>query len=300
MKTTFIIIFISIAVLGLFYFSVHDGGGELYRGKTVTQKFYSRIVKDKFKIVVYLPNDYDPSNAKRYPVIYQLDGRYYGRSVAILMHRHHHLNPVLPEAIVVGIGYYYDGWVDKRERDYIFVGRGGFNEKSNTSGRGGGMKFYLFLKTELIPFIDNTFKTDNATYGRTLMGHSLGGYFAVFALFDQFKYTDMLEQPVIPRDVPVFANFIAASPVIVNDFSYIMDLERNISQNYTKPFPITLYMSMSNTEETTPTHYFPILSERLGKWDFAGYRFKSLALENKQHQETAIPIFKAGLKFIFN
>jgi predicted alpha/beta superfamily hydrolase len=54
---------------------------------------------------------------------------------------------------------------------------------TRTSGdpnSGGAPAFLDFLEHELIPFIDRTYRTN--TSDRGLLGHSLGGLFALYAL----------------------------------------------------------------------------------------------------------------------
>lgn len=307
MKTALAVILLSMVLLAGFFglMDLAEDPCSGFRGKTVTKEVYSEFVRDKFRLVIYLPKSYDDGTAKRYPVIYQLDGSYYGKSTAILM-SHYNCKGIIPtEAIVVGIGYYYDGWLDKRSRDFIYVGLGGesaANNNANLTGIGGGLNFYQFLKNELAPYIDGNYRTDNRTFGRTLMGHSLGGYFTLFTVFDQFKYTsDQQEEgKEVTPDIPIFANFIAASPVIVNELGYLTELERNVAQAYSGRFPVSIYMAISNTEEVTPVRFFPLLSEKLRRWRFPGFRFGNMVLDNLEHTRTAVPIFKEGLKFIFN
>lgn len=307
MKTALAVILLTLVLLAGFFgmMDLLENPCSGFRGKTLTRAMYSQFVRDTFKLVIYLPKSYDNGTAKRYPVVYQLDGSYYGKSTAIIL-AHYHCKGIIPtEAIVVGIGYYYDGWLDKRNRDFIFVGLGRetpTNNNANLSGTGGGLKFYQFLKNELVPYIDSNFRTRNKTFGRTLMGHSLGGYFTLFTVFDQFKYTShQLEKgSEVSPDIPVFANFIAASPVIVNELSYLTELERNAVRAYSGRFPVSIYMAISNTEEVTPIRYFPLLSRKFEQWQFPGFRFGSMMLENMEHTRTAVPIFKEGLKFIFS
>jgi hypothetical protein len=302
MKTSLILAGISLVLLAGFFVLVQEPECYGYRGKVVTRDFYSRFVRDRFKVAIFLPKGYDEAGSGRYPVIYQLDGSYYGKSTAVLA-AHFSCEGVIPtRAIVVAVGYYYDGWIDKRERDFIYVGYGGANENSNQTGVGGGKNFYLFLKNELIPYIDANFRTDNRTYGRTLMGHSLGGYFTVYVVFDQFKYTDEKnnEGSHVGRDVPVFANFIAASPRIVNEMGFLMELERDVSRYYTGPFPVSIYLTSAETDETTPTKYLPLLTERFAGWRFPGFRFRGKSFKKLDHLETAVPSFKEGLRFVFS
>ncbi|MBQ0740652.1 prolyl oligopeptidase family serine peptidase, partial [Aquimarina celericrescens] len=75
---------------------------------------------------------------------------------------------------------------------------------------GGGKKFIDFMNKELIPYIEGELKI--IPVDRTLYGHSLGGYLALYTLFQQ-------EQPNL------FKNVIAASPNLMWYNSYLFYLE---------------------------------------------------------------------------
>jgi predicted alpha/beta superfamily hydrolase len=78
-------------------------------------------------------------------------------------------NRVVPRMIVVGI------LNTDRSRD-LTPTIATVNENGKTSRRsgrtGGGEKFVSFMKNELIPYIDSSYRT---SAGRILIGHSLGG-----------------------------------------------------------------------------------------------------------------------------
>jgi len=298
MKISLVLVVISIVLLGAFFAVVEWQEDECYgyRGKTVTKPFFSHYVDDMYKIVVYLPKSYDPKDAKRYPVIYQLDGNYYGKTTAILMANFSCKGAVSSEAIVVGIGYYYDGWFDKRERDYIYAGSVIREAITGENKTNKGLHFYYFLRNELIPYVDAHFKTDNSKFGRTLMGHSLGGYFTLFVLFYDY-YVMAMDTNV---DSPLFTNFIAASPVVVNEWRYLFILEDKLKRCGFGSFPVSLFMATSDIEEKTPFKYFPVLANHLRRWNPPGFRLKSQTLKKLQHPETAIPAYMSGLTFIFN
>jgi len=298
MKISLILVAVSIVLLGTFFALVEWQEDECsgYRGKPVTNAFFSHFVNDTYKIVVYLPKSYDPKDAKRYPVIYQLDGNYYGRTTAILMARFSCTGEAASEAIVVGIGYYYDGWFDKRERDFIYAGSVIREALSGENSTNRGLQFYYFLRDELIPYVDTHFKTDNRKFGRTLMGHSLGGYFTLFVMFYDY-YVMAMGKNV---DSPVFTNFIAASPVVVNEWRYLLLLEEKLRRRSFGSFSVSLFMATSDIEEKTTIRYFPIMVNRLQRWNFPGFRLKSQTLKKLQHPETAIPAYMSGLIFIFN
>jgi hypothetical protein len=298
MKISLILVAVSIVLLGVFFALVEWQEDECYgyRGKAVTRPVFSHFVNDTYKIVIYLPKSYNPKDAKRYPVIYQLDGNYYGKTTAILMANFSCTGAAASEAIVVGIGYYYDGWFDKRERDYIYAGAVIRDALSGENSTNRGLHFYYFLRNELIPYVDAHFKTDNRKFGRTLMGHSLGGYFTLFVMFYDY-YVMAMDSQV---DSPLFTNFIAASPVVVNEWRYLLLLEEKLRRRGFGSFSVSLFMATSDIEEKTPIKYFPVLANRMKQWKSPGFRLKSQTLKKLQHPETAIPAYMSGLTFIFN
>ena len=129
----------------------------------------SEIMADSFFILISVPDGYYNSE-KRYPVLYVLDGDIaFGMAASIS--RYLQIGNNIPEIIVVGIGY---GAInksagEKRRRDY-------------RPAQSGGAEDYLkFLDEELIPFIDENYRT--ILGDRTINGYSLGGLFCLYALF---------------------------------------------------------------------------------------------------------------------
>jgi len=281
---------VSIVLLASFLGMVKEDPSIGYRGKSVEKSFYSYSVKDKFRVVVYLPRGYETDNTTRYPVIYQLDGNLYGKTTAIMMEHYRYTGEIPVSAIVVGIGYYYDGFYDKRERDFVYQSEynNPYREKLE-----GCASFYLFLKYELIPYIERKYRTDDSVYGRTLMGHSMGGYFSLYAMFDQFKYTFQNEEP------PVFSNFIAASPIVPDYMGTLLYLESYNSHYYKGAFPIRLYISYCEYELGEETRSFTWLRNRFKNWSFEGFQFQEKYFSRMHQPRTAIPTFKDGLKYIF-
>jgi len=115
-----------------------------------TQK--SAIVKDSFSIFVNLPLDYLQNNTQNYPVLYHLDGNAYFDQVNSSIDHLQKKKKLKIEPIVVGIGYDNAYVMDSlRVRDYTFPEALPLDSFPTS---GGGERFYQFLKTELIPYID--------------------------------------------------------------------------------------------------------------------------------------------------
>ncbi|MFX0091206.1 MAG: right-handed parallel beta-helix repeat-containing protein [Candidatus Hodarchaeota archaeon] len=158
------------------------------KSKRIGFTFHSDIVGDNFSIYLVQPPGYDANSSHKYPVVFILDGDWYlndlERSVSNLT-----AAGSMPQAILVGIGYPAG---NHRVRDYIYP------HTPALPNSGGGDKFYGFLKDELIPYLDSNYNTD--PLDRTLIGHSAGGYFTMYA-FLQFGLSTEV----------IFTNFIDIS-----------------------------------------------------------------------------------------
>ncbi len=291
MKIIAILVLISVLVPAVFYTVMEEDPCERHGGTIVTRTFYSKWVRDKFKVTVYLPEDYEEKGSATYPVIYQLDGNNQGKLTAILASHFRCRGIISTGVIVVGIGYYYDGWYDKRTRDYTYPRPDTSAKYYTYPGAGGGVRFYRFLKDELIPYVDTAFRTDNATHGRTLMGHSLGGYFTLFTLFYDYQNKR--------NPSKLFKNFIAASPGLDFNKDYILDLETKLILSGVISVPVSVYMSISDAEDMGPIPVFPIMILRFNKWRYPGFRFQTRRFESLKNPETIIPSYKEGLRYIF-
>jgi len=84
---------------------------------------------------------------------------------------------------------------------------------------GGAANFLSFINYELIPYVDKSYSTDTAK--RTLMGHSLGGYFTLYALSCNW------------RSKGSFNRYIAASPSLDYANDYLLDRFKSLSDQAT-------------------------------------------------------------------
>ncbi len=137
--------------------------------------FDSTAVGRPFHIYVRLPENYQSDESVRYPVVYLLDG---DSLFPILAASHLFLtiDEGLPEAIVVGIAYgSFDPSINRRGFDFSTPVENADPE------RGGAPAFHDFLKTELIPQIENRYRADPSR--RVLFGQSRGGSMVLYSAF---------------------------------------------------------------------------------------------------------------------
>ena len=147
----------------------------------------SQVLGETRQYYVQLPQGYDRDRPARYPVAYLLDGEV----LLPALHTVHQFysGGFIPEMVLIGIDN-----SQNRNRDLttssveMLYGQ----PARNTTGKAD--KFLEFLRTELIPHIENNYPV---TGYRTLIGHSYGGLFTLYAL---------LQTPEL------FANYLAIDP----------------------------------------------------------------------------------------
>jgi len=251
--------------------------------------YSSDRVGDRFHIFVDLPKGYEHDVDKRYPILFLLDGNAYfdhvKNAVAAYADGHNHL----ATPIVIGVGYENAYLMDSlRVRDYTYP-QALVADSFATSG--GADRFYSFITEELIPHIDSCYRTD--TTSRTLMGHSFGGYFTLYALLRDCLAKD--------HQHPGFDNYISASPSITYHEDYIVgELAQQL--NHVSPAARSQHKKLRITIgerelDVDMNHLFMKLKEVLGEQ-------KSLLLETKvyrntDHLGTAVPSFEDAIPFLY-
>ncbi|WP_234415971.1 alpha/beta hydrolase-fold protein [Muricauda amoyensis] len=181
----------------------------------------STILEEDRDYWISLPESYHDKGPsyKRYPVLIVLDGNVHFKPIAGMvnyMSADTYRNQKIPEMIVVAIQN-----VDRR-RDYtpdkIITTR------ANTSG--GGDRFLQFLEDELLPDLDQKYRT--VPY-RILFGHSLGGLLAAHAYM---------------KEKTLFNAFIAVDPSFGTWDSETMDHKLDAMTDAS--FKRFLYMATAN------------------------------------------------------
>ncbi|MXN92804.1 alpha/beta hydrolase [Flavobacterium sp. Sd200] len=127
----------------------------------------SAVLNEERTLNIYLPQNY--SKEKAYPVIYLLDGTITEDFLHIVgLVQFFTMQLSMPETIVVGIAN-----ID-RKRDFTFhTDLKDLKESYPTTGHSD--VFIKFIETELLPFIQNNYKTTETKY---IIGQSLGGLLA--------------------------------------------------------------------------------------------------------------------------
>jgi hypothetical protein len=251
-----LIILLTVTLFGCsigFAQEVTDAAGKENLYNTQVKVFHSQIIADDFYLYISLPDDYDQSD-KKYPVLYLLDGDVtFGMATSIA--RYLQFGNTIPELIIIGIGY---GALKKnkgnmKSRDYTI------SSKRGRSGTGGAPKFREFLKEELIPYIENTYRTN--AEDRTIYGYSLSALFSIYTLF---------------TEPGLFNRYIIGSPHLSWDEYRIFTVQEEAFDKF-DDIKAKVFISVGSEEDEEK--YFNPIDEMVTLIDEKGY--ENLKMETK-------------------
>ncbi len=250
----------------LFLLSVSFSTAQSRDLRVSTVRLNSRILKEERTLSVSLPEDYGTS-LKVYSVLYVLDAegeRTFPQCISTKVSLQK--KGSVPQMIVVGI------WNTQRNRDMIPA------SVSHRPGSGGSDSFLTFIKDELIPFINRTYRTDGFSI---LYGMSNSALFCVYAL---------LEAP------ETFNAYIASSPMIGHCPGFI-EKKTEIFVNKEAVSSRILYMIYGSNDSERVTQYVPDFQDYLKDYapkDFVG---ELVILKGEGHVPQSS--LARGLQFVF-
>lgn len=247
-----------------------------------TTTVYSTNVQDSITVSLQLPKGYDKSADTRYPIALLLDGDFYFPTMAPMV-RQYEMTGLLPPMILVGVGYGDFSKMDSlRVRDFLYPEP---LETDEMTAPGGGLDFYNFITKELLPQLENDIRID--TSQRTLLGHSFGAYFSLFALLQQLNEGDL-----------VFTNILAASPTLWYHDFYLNQLPHKISGLVLKNRLHVLITagSLENSEWTlNPIQH---LTASFKEKNIANFFLNTVIFNFLDHMDTGQLTFIKGLQSI--
>jgi len=224
----------------------------------------SKVFGQERRYMVALPEQYQV-NSRHYPTLYIIDADFQFQHVAATVNNLARMGKI-PPMIVVGIA-------TQGNQDYL---------KSNTwpseiEGEefGGAAIFAQYLQQELIPLIEQTYRTNTQ---RALAGYSLGGLTVMQNLLDETS---------------PFNAFLAFSPSLwYDDYGYKKKFEAQVKNinRHNKP----LFISLANEQGMGVRPLVELLKNKSlvnFKWQFKEY-------PKETHYSTALPALYDGLLFL--
>lgn len=233
-------------------------------------EFESQIIDDLYPIFVYIPPSYtNQANANH--LIIGLDGETrFDELVAILSDESQNKN--LPPYIFIGIGNYKN-----RIRDYTPS-----NSGQNT---GGAKKFYQFIANELIPELETKYNIDPSNT-KTLIGHSFGGLFTHFAMFQE-------------RTSNPFDKFISIGCSYWFDTGVIFEEEQKYADMHSD-LPIKFFNGMGGLEGGISLGSFEQMNKRLMNRNYPNFEQEAKIIKNHGHSGAYLIAIQKGLDYVYN
>lgn len=210
----------------------------------------SKILEETRQIQIHLPENYDKSNDE-YPVLYLLDGqRFFGHAV--------------------GLGNTFAQF--RLAPDFITVGINTSYPKRFTDFSRDADKFIDFMKTELLPYVQNNFRTTDEK------------------LFFGWEYGGSLGFQLILADSVGFNGYLLASPFPIKE-----NVDRLGHDNVSNT---SLYFSVS-PDEYEVNHGTEKLDSLLSTKKLQNLEWNYAKLLNEEHRSTGYTTLYHGLRHYF-
>jgi predicted alpha/beta superfamily hydrolase len=229
----------------------------------------STILGEEREIYVYLPQGHEESG-EVYPVIYLLDGDRL-HNVASSFVQYYAVRGRIPPLIVVGIES------KDRLRDFTSTVR---EERQEGPVGGGADDFLRFLSEELFPRVEEKYPTRDY---RVLIGHSLGGLFAVYA---------------IVAEPGLFRAYLASSPWFgAEDESLISRVESHLKEG--PPDSKLLYVAHEPISRAGIEERILKLVRVLRENDADNFEWEYKRYEDADHSNLPLKAIPDALDFFF-
>lgn len=244
----------------------------------------SKILNENRNYHVYLPPSYKNSQTKKYIVVYVLDGDkskfHEVTGIVQSMNSIPHLKMQIPEVIVVAI--------ENTDRVKNFTPTNSLNylDQENVASFGTSGKandFMNFIEKELMPKIDTTYRTLSKNM---IIGHSLGGLFAIHSL---------LENP------DLFDYYILIDPSWFWDHNYIGKRAKEVLLRKTD-LKARVYISLANNSAEDDRHFkwgqefYQLLENNTSSSLYSEIQY----FEDEKHLTVPLLSTYHGLRFIFD
>ena len=242
---------------------------------------HSKILKESRKLYIYTPDMNQDKNyiGQAYPVLYLMDGDIHAPLVASQVAYLSTVYNVLPPMIVVGINNYgYDRMRDLTPT-HTDIGYDGKIDTTSFKTTGGGEKFLQFVKQEVMPFINEHYKTQPFTI---FSGHSLGGLMTTYCLVNHPDY---------------FNAYIAVSPSLwIDSNTEVKDVMAHLQPGTLKP----KFFFMSDGNEGGSFHKQVLrVDSIIRQRKSANLTYKYISFPDESHGSEPAKAIYDGLRLIY-
>lgn len=235
---------------------------------------------ESYQIMVSLP-DKPVTDAKLIPVLYVLDGNaFFGA-----FHDAKRMERDYQQTLIVAVGYPTDKPFDFYRRSYDFSPP--VAEALNDPPQGGDAALLTFLKDTLIPEVRQRYPVDPKR--QALYGHSFGGMFALYTLFNQPELVH---------------HYIVSSPSLWWHNSYLLQQEKrfvdSVKTGETSLINRSLLLLVAENEAVQETQDIQLLAQRMRSLSIDGLRSQVFIQPDEDHMSLPITTVHRVLRQAFS
>lgn len=256
---------------------------------TETHLMYSEKLDQHYLIDVFLPRGYKPKESEhqfpKYPVIYVLNSRPNAVMTAMLRHVSE-----MSREIIVGIDFadkdgnptdsfaaYTRDLTPTSDEDWA---------QASTAGSGGRAEdFFHFIEDKIKPLINETYTVN--TYNQTLVGHSFGGLFGTYVLFN---HSDS------------FSRYVLASPSLWWDDAVTFGFEEECAESHSN-LAKKVFLSVGSKEFATGPQGMidntAKLTDKLKSRNYSDLDIWFTIFEDETHQSVVGISIQKGIEAVF-
>lgn len=227
-----------------------------------------------YQLHIHLPASFANEPKRRYPVLYVTDG-YWDFATIVASYNNLAYDKVVPEFIVVGLGYAGD------DLDYGQLRRWELSPVAMGPDSGQADKFIASLEKDIFPLLEREYRADPAQ--RYLAGSSLGGLFTLHAMYAR---------------PDLFKGYIAASPAVVAGDDWIIRQAKAYAATG-KPLPARLYVTGAEYEWPGFLAGIQRYQALLPELKHPGLVFQNRTIDGERHAGTKAESYTRGMRFVF-
>jgi uncharacterized protein len=223
-----------------------------------------------YQLHIHLPGSFAKEPKRRYPVLYVTDG-YWDFATIVASYNNLAYDKVVPEFIVVGLGYAGDNLDYGELRGW----------ELSPVRPGNADKFIASLEKDIFPLLEREYRADPAQ--RFLAGSSLGGLFTLHAMYAK---------------PDLFKGYIAASPAIVVGNDWIIGQARAYAATG-KPIKARLYVTGAENEWPGFLAGIKRYQALLPELKHPELVFENRSIDGERHAGTKAESYTRGMRFVF-
>jgi len=241
---------------------------------------HSPLTGKQHELIVGLPPSYGSEPERHYPVLYLLDGYWDFNLVNTLLGGLIY-DRVAPEMVVVGLSYGGQNPDYGRLRGDDYTPTRSHPSHSAEPFGGGAGRFLQLIEQSVLPLIETRYRVDASQ--RIVSGHSLGGLFTLYALF---------ERPEL------FASFLSLSPAADWDSRWLFQREREFRKQHPR-VERRVWLSVGDSEWPHFTQACRDFFEQFQGSRYAGLELAVKVIEGERHSGVKPESYNRALRFAF-